>query len=161
MWTLPKAENDEGAHWIETGQIVGRGYCDQEPHIFTAEMPPDHPSSSTYFHFEESTLPSPEDQLNMFAISGIPEKNGNWYTYYRIPNESNHWTAFKSYGGGWSTKMLGEEVGMEAADNVAPSYEGADEVLYTNSSIEWPVKNGYNWTGAYSHANTGTPASRP
>jgi hypothetical protein len=51
--------------------------------------------------------------------------------------------------------MLEEEVGMEAADNEAPSYEGADEVLYTNSSIEWPVKNGYNWTGAVSWAEYG------
>jgi hypothetical protein len=91
----------------------------------------------------------------MFAISDIPTKNGDWHTYYRIPNESGVWTEFASYGGGWSPEMYEEEAGMEAADTEAPNYEGAEETLYTNSSIEWPVKNGYNWTGAYSWAEYG------
>lgn len=43
MWAFPKAEIGGALHnhWVEDGQIVGRGYCDQEPHIFSAEMPPD------------------------------------------------------------------------------------------------------------------------
>lgn len=149
MWVTPKAPDSE--HWIETGQIVGRGYCDQEPHIFTAEQPPD----SKEFHFIESTLPTWEHQLNMYAISDLPEKNGRWHTYYRIPNESGVWTEFTSYGGGWSTEMYEEEAGMEAADYYAPSYEGAEETAYTNYSIQWPLTKGYNWTGAYSWAEYG------
>jgi hypothetical protein len=153
MWVTPKAEigGPLSEHWIETGQIVGRGYCDQKPHIFTAEVAPD----SHEFHFVESTLPTWAHQLNMYAISDLPEKNGRWYTYYRIPNESSVWTVFTSYGGGWSTEMYEQESGMEAADYYAPNYEGAEETLYTNSSIEWPVKNGYNWTGANSWAEYG------
>jgi hypothetical protein len=159
MWAFPKAEIGGALHnhWVEVGQIIGRGYCDQEPHIFSAEMPPD-TNNEGLFHFEESGLPSPEHQLNMYAISDIPEKNGRWYTYYRIPNESGAWTAFAStYGGGWSTTMLEEQSGMEVADTQAPSYEGAEETLWTNGSIEWPVKTGGSWTGAYSWAEYSQP----
>jgi hypothetical protein len=153
IWADPKAEIGGGLldHWIETGQVVGEFYCDQKPHVFTAEVAP----GSWEYHFEESGLPTWEHQLNMYAISDIPEKNGRWYTYYRIPNESGVWTVNKSYGGGWSKLMYAQASGMEAADSEAPSYEGAEETLWTNGSIEWPVKTGGGWTGAKSWAEYG------
>jgi hypothetical protein len=155
MWAFPKAEigGQLDEHWIETGQIVGRGYCDQKPHIFTAEEVPD---AREDLHFEESSAPTWEHQLNMYAISDLPEKNGLWHTYYRIPNESGVWSEFGStYGGGWSTEMYEENAGMEVSDTEAPYYEGAEETAYTNYSIQWPLKNAYNWTGADSWAEYG------
>jgi hypothetical protein len=100
-------------------------------------------------------------QWNLFAISDIPTKNGDWHTYYRIPNESGVWTEYASYGGGWSAKMHEEEAGMEAADTSQPSYEGADATLWTNESIEWPVKSGGSWTGATPWSESGSTCITP
>jgi len=157
-WATPESTGGSRARWVESGQIVGRGFCDQEPHIFSAEVAP----TNNEFHFNESGLPSPEHQLNMYAISDIPVK-GDWRTYYRIPNESNHWTEFESYGGGWSALMYEQEAGMEAADTSQPSYEGLDETLWTDESIEWPLKSkiGGSWTGAKPFSMAGDTCIAP
>jgi hypothetical protein len=83
----------------------------------------------------------------MYAISDIPYKDGEWYVYYRIPNESGVWTSPKAFGGGWSEKTAYEQSGMEIAQNRAPQYEGATEVAWTNQSIQ-PGSAWEPWTGA-------------
>ncbi len=148
MWVTPESR-DNG--WIEAGQLVGRGYCDQLPHLFFAELSPTNPN---VFHIEVSSLPTYSHQYNMYAISDIPEKNGHWHTYYRIPNESSVWSEGPTYGGGWSAKMTGQQSGMEAATETEPIYEGAEQTAYTNKSII-PYEGWVNWNGAELYAEEG------
>ncbi len=156
MWITPESVSHDGA-WIEAGQIIGRGYCDQRPHVFFAELSPSNPN---VFHIEVSTLPTWSNQYNLYAISDLPEKNGNWHTYYRIPNESGVWSPGPTYGGGWSKTMLEQESGMEAATEIEPSYEGSEETAYTNTSII-PYEGWYNWTGAKYFAEEGNTCIQP
>jgi len=154
MWVTPESRDDG---WIEAGQLVGRGYCDQRPHVFFAELSPTNPN---VFHIEVSTLPTYSGQYNMYAISDIPEKNGNWHTYWRIPNESGSWSEGPTFGGGWSTKMVSQESGMEAATETQPSYEGSEETAYTNKSII-PYEGWVNWYGSEYYAEEGNTCIAP
>ncbi len=152
MWVFPEAV-DKHRDWIEDGQTVGDPPdCNQRPYIFFAEVSPD---TNTY-HEVLSTLPTWSGQYNLFAISDLPEKNGNWHTYYRIPNESSVWSEGPTWGGGWSAKIHEEEAGMEAAAEYEPSYEGKSETAYTNTAISPLYDNWYNWTGAVNEAEYGS-----
>lgn len=139
LWAVPQSKD---AGWLEVGQIMGDGYCDQQPHLFYAEEPPVHPG----YKIAVSNSASPEDQFNMYAISDIPYKDGEWYIYYRIPSGSGVWTAAASFGGGWSETTRHEESGMEVVQGQQPLYEGDDEVAYTNNSIQWGTPG---WNGAW------------
>jgi hypothetical protein len=118
-WTAPKSTLAGG--WIEDGELTGGGYCDNKPHIFFDERSP---TRNEIINFEESSLPTYGNQYNYFAISDLPEKNGRWYTYWRIPNEGSTWSLYAAWGGGWSAKTLSEEAGMEISDESKPTYEG-------------------------------------
>jgi len=113
------------------------------------------PKSEEIIDFEESTLPTYRGQYNDYALSDIPEKNGRWYTYWRIPEESSSFSAGETFGGGWSAKTAGGEAGMEIADESQPTYEGMTETAWTNTTI-YPPPDESNWTGASSWGMEGS-----
>jgi hypothetical protein len=85
MWVEPESK-DEG--WLEVGQIVGYGYCDQVPHLFYAELSP---TNRNVFHIMVSTAAVPSQSYNWYAISDIPEHNGRWHIYYSSPPGYTGW----------------------------------------------------------------------
>ena len=141
MWVEPESK-DEG--WLEVGQIVGYGYCDQVPHLFYAELSP---TNRNVFHIMVSTAAVPSQSYNWYAISDIPEHNGRWHIYYSSPPGYTGWNNWAEYGGGWGTTAKHEQAGMEAATESHPSYEGSMETAYTNTSIV-PFEGWVNWNGA-------------
>jgi hypothetical protein len=151
LWAIPESQT---GGWIEIGQEMGDGYCDQQPHLFIAEEPPVHKG----FKIEVSNSPSPENQWNMYAISDLPERNGKWHTYYRIPNESGVWAEGPQFGGGWSAKMRQEQSGMEVIQNQQPIYEGATLTAVTETNLE---ANRTNWVGYTAFAESGSTCILP
>jgi hypothetical protein len=155
MWVTPKSK--DGLGYLEVGQLVGRGYCDQRPHVFLNEISPSNPEVE---HMEVSSLPTVSNQYNMYAISDIPYKDGEWFIYYRIPSESSVWTEARAFGGGWGDVALEEESGMEAATNIQPSFEGSTNTANTNVSIT-PFEGWTNWTGVHYFAEAGNTCINP
>ncbi len=145
MWVTP--ESKDGA-WLEVGQMVGAGYCDQVPHLFYAELSPSNPN---VFHLYLSPAAVPSQSYNWYAISDIPEHNGRWHIYYSSPPGYTGWNNWAEFGGGWSPLTAWAQSGMEAATEVKPSYEGSTETAYTNTSIV-PFNGWSNWIGATLYA---------
>jgi hypothetical protein len=61
----------------------------------------------------------------------------------------------------WSPYMNSENSGINIGTEEAPGYEGAGETLWTDGSIEWPVKTGGNWTGSTYFAEYGNTCVQP